>query len=210
MGIRERLSDFGNEVVAELQVAAGNPEPKSVDRHMATVRGRSVEKHIPDKSKLEGYWELYENVSFIRNPIRSFASEVVAPGYYVKTDNEDLKEELEEWLKNSAIVDGDVDRDFRRLLKKATIQREVKGTAIIEKVPDDEGEMYGFKLIAPEEIRAFTYPGQSVLLPPDADIDEETGGVFSDNKRYTTTNDEVAAYAQITPDTSAYEGAKKG
>ena len=209
MGFRDRLSNFGNAVVEELQIATAKPDVKSVDDHMATVSGRTVEKHIPDRSKLEDYWEMYENVSFIRNPIRSFASEVIAPGYYVKTDNEELKEELETWLEKSAIVGGDINRDFRRLLKKSTIQREVKGTSLIEKVPDEDGDIYGFKLVRPESVRALTLPGQTVLMPPDADIDSEDG-IYTMENIYTTEDGETAAYIQLTADNPQIDHQQRG
>lgn len=209
MGIRDRLSGFGNAVVEELQIATATPEPKSVDDHMATVSGRTVEKHIPDRSKLEDYWEMYENISFIRNPIRSFASEVVSPGYYVKTENEDLKEDLEDWLEDSAIVSGDINRDFRRLLKKATIQREVKGTSLVEKVPDEDGNIYGFKLIRPGTVRALTMPGQTVLMPPDAEIDEDDG-IYSIENIYYTEDGDTAAYIQLTADNPQIDHQRRG
>jgi len=55
MGIRDRLSGFGNSFVEELQIAAGAPDPKSIDRHMTSVQSKSVEEHVPDKSELEDY-----------------------------------------------------------------------------------------------------------------------------------------------------------
>ena len=206
MGIRDRLSGFGQQVVAEMQVATGDPDPKSVDRHMATARSGLVEKHIPNKKELERFWDLYQNVSFVRNPIRSFASEVVAPGYYVDAEDEELKEDLEEWLANSSIVSGDIDRDFRRLLKKATIQREVKGTAFIEKVPDDRGGLYGFKLMRPETVRVFTIPGQSVLIPPDAEMDEEENEIWRGHNKYRTSDGEAAAFVQLTSHLQNHQG----
>lgn len=210
MGIRDRLSDYGNSLVEELQVAAGSPQPKSIDRHMATARSQTVEEHIPNKSELEDYWELYEGVSFIRNPIRSFASEVIAPGYYIEAEDEELVEELEEWLSQSSVVDCDINCDFRRLIKKATIQREVKGTAIVEKVPDEDDDIYGFKLVAPEEIRALTLPGQSVLVPPDADFEDPDKQIYQNDEKYTTDDDEAAAYVQLTTSISRYSGQDGG
>lgn len=198
MGVTSKLSEFGKKAIAELQMAAGQPEPKSVDHHTDIVRSSSVDKHKPDKKKLERYWELYQKVPIIRQPIRSFASEVVGPGYYVDAENDDLKEDLENWLKHSAIVDGEVDKDFTRLLKKATIQREVKGTALAEKVPDDEGNIYGFKLMKPETTRAFTYPAQSLLLAPDAEVNEDD--FFGNRRIFTKQNGDVAAYVQMKKD----------
>jgi len=113
-------------------------------------------------------------------------------------------------LSQSAIVDCDINCDFRRLIKKAEIQREVKGTAIVEKVPDEEGGIYGFKLIAPEEIRALTLPGQSVLVPPDADFEDPDKGVYQNDEKYTTDDGEAAAYVQLTNTISRYSGQDRG
>lgn len=210
MGIRESLSRAGKLVIDELQRATGNPDARSVDRFpgLATSRGRvarsgDVDKHFPERSQLQDYWELYKEIPIIRQPIRSFASEVVSPGYYIDAEDEELKEELEDWLSQSCIVDGEIDKDFSLLLKKATIQREVKGTSLVEKVEDDEDNLYGFKLMRPETVRAFTKPGQTVLLPPDYDIEEhrQENGLFdkmlTNRTFYTNEDNEVAAFVQI-------------
>lgn len=209
MGFRQKLSQAGKVLVAELQQASSSPETRSVDHFTSKKSGETVErnekrdKHYPDTKKLERYWELYKNVSIIRNPIRSFASEVVAPGYYVDAENDDLKEELEDWLKYSAIVDGETDKDFTILLKKAQVQREVKGTALVEKVSDTDGELYGFKLMRPSTVRAYTKPGQTVLLPPDYDIEKHKNSkgpissLLNDQDFYTTEDGDVAAYVQV-------------
>lgn len=210
MGIREKLSHFGRSVVAELQVAAGEPEPRSVDDFTASVSSGDVDKHIPDRSQLERYWDLYKEVPIIRNPIRSFASEVIEPGYYVDAEDEELSEELEQWLESSCIVDGEINKDFRRLLKKATIQREVKGTSLIEKVQTESGDLYGFKLMPVEATRAYTLPGQNILVPPDADIDEENDRIFGATDRYTTEDGEMAAYVQLTTDINSWSNDYNG
>lgn len=211
MGIRTELSKAGRRIVEELQQATGNPQARSVDRLSSTANRRNlvtsknkVDKHFPDKEKMETYWEIYKEIPIIRYPIRSFASEVIAPGYYVDADNEEMKEELEEWLSHSCIVDGEIDKDFSILLKKAQIHREVKGTALSEKVRDEDNNLYGFKLIRPETVRAFTKPGQTVLLPPDYDfegLEEETNGrmreMLKQKDFYKKQNGDVAAYVQI-------------
>jgi hypothetical protein len=210
MSIRESLARAGELAIAELQRATADPDTRSVDRfpglatkRNAVARSGVADKHYPEKSKLRDYWELYREIPIIRDPIRSFASEVVEPGYYIDSDNEQLKEDVEDWLKSCAIVDGEVDRDFSILLKKATIQREVKGTALSEKVLNERDDLYGFKLMRPETVRMFTKPGQSVLLPPDFDAgEEEDRSRFVDKfmrnqKLYETDDDEVAAYVQL-------------
>lgn len=211
MGWKERINRTGQLVVEELQRAA-EPNARSVDNHPSrssskytrTARSGKADKHFPNREKLRRYWEIYREIPIVRQPIRSFASEVVAPGYYVDTENEELKEDLEDWLEHSAIVDGEVGKDFSLLLKKAQIEREVKGTSLCEKVKNEDGNLYGFKLMRPETVRAYTKPGQSVLLPPDYDPErakEESSGflqrLIDEQDFYRTPNDEVAAYVQM-------------
>jgi len=195
-------------VVGELQRAVGSPEVRSgveLDHtHGSFVsRSGSVDKHVPDKNKMDNYWDIYKEIPIIRHPIRAFASEVVGPGYYVDADDEELKEEIEGWLGNCAIVDGEIDKDFTLLLKKSQIQREVKGTALSEKVKDDNENLYGFKLMRPETVSAYTRPGQSVLLPPDFEVEkhEESDGIMSrvvsNNDYYRTSDGDIAAYVQL-------------
>jgi len=211
MGFREQLSRAGKLAVAELQRAtAGSPDARSVDRFpgLATQRGMvsrsgEADKHFPDRSKIQDYWELYKEIPIIRQPIRSFASEVIGPGYYIDADDEELKEEIESWLESSCIIDGEVDRDFSFLLKKATIQREVKGTVLCELVQNEEDDLYGFKLMRPETVRAFTKPGQTVLLPPDFDIEDKRNQngiidkLLKNQTFYTTEEGDVAAFVQV-------------
>lgn len=210
MALRDTISDYSRTVAEELQKASGQPEARSVDydtgrstRYNRVARQGKADKHYPEREDLERYWEIYKEVSIIRDPIRSFSSEVVGPGYYIDTENEDLKEDVEEWLESSSIVGGEIDKDFTFLLKKAQIQREVKGTVFCEKVEDEDGELYGFKLVQPETMRAFTKPGQTVLLPPDYDVDsaEEQGGIMeslvSKQDFYENDDGEVAAYVQM-------------
>jgi hypothetical protein len=211
MGFREQLSRAGKLAVEELQRAtAGSPDARSVDRFPGlstqggiVSRSGEADKHFPDQTKIQDYWELYKEIPIIRQPIRSFASEVIAPGYYIDSDDEELKEEIESWLENSAIVGGEVDRNFSFLLKKATIQREVKGTVLCELVENENGNLYGFKLMRPETVRAFTKPGQTVLLPPDYDIEEKRNQsgiidkLLKNQTFYTTEEGDVAAFVQV-------------
>jgi len=211
MNLRNRIASSTRTFVEELERTV-EPDAKSVDNHPSarsskytqTASKGSADKHFPNRKKLERYWEIYQQVPIVRHPIRSFASEVIAPGYYVDATDENAKKDLEEWLNHCAIVDGEIDKDFSLLLKKAQIQREVKGTALSEKVKAQDGTLYGFKLMRPETVRAFTKPGQSVLLPPDYDYEgyrQNQSGLMSKllNERtfYTNERGEVAAYVQL-------------
>jgi hypothetical protein len=210
MTIRDSLTRAGGLVVEELQRATGTPNARSVDRFPSLsstsgsiTRSSSGDKHFPDKKSIQRHWKIYKEVPIVRQPIRSFAQEVVSPGYYIDADDPDLKEDIEDWLSRCAIIDGEVGRDFSLLLKKATVQREVKGTALAEKVPDEDGGLYGFKLMRPESVRAFTKPGQSVLLPPDYDVESARDensffrNLVDSRDFYTTENGDIAAFVQI-------------
>lgn len=168
---------------------------KNSPRTMSTVRS---DVHRPDRQKMQDNWELYKNFGLVRASIRGFASEVISPGYYVDAENEQVREDLEEWLAECAVISGEHDKDFREIVKKSTIQREVRGTALIEKVPSKEGGLYGFKLVNPENVKAYTKPNQAILLEPDEDIDRlaERHDNFKKNSVKKTPDGEVAAYVQ--------------
>lgn len=138
------------------------------------------------KDEMRKYWRQFETTPIIRKPIDSFAARVTEPGYYIEArdlEREEIKE-LGEWLKKSSIIEGMPGRDFRLLAKKAIVQREVRGTALVEKAPhiDNPDQIAGLKLINPEVCEAVTRPQQNILLDrddgerfPDAP-DAESGG----------------------------------
>jgi hypothetical protein len=123
------------------------------------------------KDAMRKYWRQFETTPIVRKPITSFASRVTEPGYYIESKelSEDEVESLGKWLDQAAILEGQPGRDFRLLAKKAVIQREVRGTALIEVAPDrsDENRIAGLKLINPETMEAITRPNQSILMAPD-------------------------------------------
>lgn len=171
---------------------------KSLDTTPRTTSTSRRDKHFPDQRKMEDNWELYRDFGLVRASIRGFASEVISPGYYVDAESEKVREDLEDWLENCSIISGEHDKDFRELGKKSTIQREVRGTALIEKVPSKDGNLYGFKMINPEKVRAYTKPGQAILLEPDEDIEKlgEENEDFAVDDVKTTANGDIAAYVQ--------------
>jgi hypothetical protein len=123
------------------------------------------------KDEMRKYWRQFETTPILRKPITSFASRVTEPGYFIETTKLE-KEEVEkigEWLDQAAIVEGQPGRDFRLLAKKAIVQREVRGTALVEVAPDrtDDSKVAGLKLINPETMEAVTRPTQSILMAPD-------------------------------------------
>lgn len=138
------------------------------------------------KDNMRRYWRQFETTPIVRKPITSFASRVTEPGYYLEARNLEQEEieDLGKWLKKSSIIEGQPGKDFRLLAKKAIVQREVRGTALIEKAPhkNNPDNVAGLKLINPEVCEAVTRPQQNILVAPDDGDrfpdapDAETGG----------------------------------
>jgi hypothetical protein len=157
----------------ELVNESGPPDPKSQDSfaNRPHISGGDIERAEPPKDRMRRYWRQFETTPIVREPITSFARQVVEPGYYIETDvlDQQEKQRMMRWLNNAAIIGGKRDRDIRKLLKKAAVQREVRGTVLVEKVPAKENNdiLYGVKLINPESIEVHTMPRQALLLPPE-------------------------------------------
>jgi len=190
LGGRQRQSESSSSSrsdAAELRNEAGAPDPQSQDSfaNRPHLSGGDIERTEPPKDRMRRYWRQFETTPIIREPITSFARQVVEPGYRVESDvlDQDETNRLMRWLGNAAIVEGKRDRDVMKLLKKATVQREVRGTALVEKVPakEDHDILYGVKLINPESVEVHTMPRQALLLPP-----EPPQRIFSDDQHINT------------------------
>src|SRR6056297_1156541 len=140
---------------AELSLDAA---AKSMDGSDARDLRRPFTFESPDydrteapKDQMRKYWRQFETTPIVRKSITSFASRVTEPGYYVEAPgvSDDEKRRLEQWLKQCAILEGQPGKDFRLLARKAVVQREVRGTALIEVAPDrdDDSKVAGLKLI---------------------------------------------------------------
>ncbi|NGM69183.1 hypothetical protein G6M89_09215 [Natronolimnobius sp. AArcel1] len=178
----------------------GEPDVQSENRTdeyaYYTVSG-DAHRIRPNKGDLEHYWEQYRTCPIVRRGIDIYAEDITAPGYRVDAENDELVEDLEDWLSNSAIVAGESHRDFSAILDGSIIQEEVRGTALVEIVPkaEAEDEIWGFRLINVSTVSAYTYENQAVLIRPD---DTELDGVQM------TPRGEAAAYGQW--DNSALAG----
>ena len=150
---------------------------KSVDTRRDDIR-RPFSFETPDydrteapKDEMRKYWRQFETTPIIRKPITSFASRVTEPGYFIETTSleKEQVEKIGDWLDQAAILEGQPGRDFRLLAKKAIIQREVRGTALVEVAPDknNNDRIAGLKLINPETMEAVTRPHQSILMAPE-------------------------------------------
>lgn len=179
----------------------GQPLVKTLSKNTSRQVSRSVlDVYTPDQTQLDDDWDMYETTPIIQASIDAFAAEVITPGVEVEGSDPSIVEELEEWLDECAVIAGDVEKPFTLLLKAAIIQREVRGTALVEKVRDlrNQDRLYGFKLIPVDTIKHYTLPGQSLLLPPDPEIIRLYG---LDPEDYKLTDDgRIAAYVQFDTD----------
>lgn len=199
-GVTEMLGSVGRyvEELASGDTDRPNQTPKSHGRQgvrsttLFRPQGSGAQRiQVPRDHEVD-YWEVFEQIPFVRESIRAFASEVLAPGYYVEAPTEDGRQQLEKWLEISAISAGQKYRDWHEIAKKSIIQREVRGFCLIEKVPDGEdGDgLAGFMLIPPQDIEVQTYPNKPVLLDPEAEFEGSEDAVK-------TEGGEFAAYIQV-------------
>lgn len=169
-GIEEKTSELSADARAR------STDGSYLDRNKPfTYEQEDYDRTEAPRDDMRQYWRQFETTPIIRKPITSFASRVTEPGYYIEAEelSQEQIKELGNWLDSCAIVEGQPGRDFRELAKKAVIQREVRGTALVEKAPheDDVEQIAGLKLINPETVEAVTKPDQSILMPPDS-LDE--------------------------------------
>lgn len=170
----ELTGGFSRSAAELIHQDATSYDPRSKDK-MANrpfmVQNPNYDRESAPKDEMKKYWRQYETTPIVRKPINAFANRVIEPGYYL--EHEDLSEEdrkeVMHWLESCAIVEGEIGKDIRKMLKKSMIQRDVRGTATIEKVKakEDRDKIAGLKLINPETIEVNTRPGQAVLLDPD-------------------------------------------
>jgi hypothetical protein len=197
MNLRERASEFTDALLGD-----GTPEPRTRDRE--DVPGgyglyqdaRQIDTITPDENDLEKFWEQYQTCSLVRVAIRMYREDVTEPGYRVQTDNESLTAELESWLAECAIINGESDHDISELWDATITQKEVRGTALAEVVPQasNSNNIWGFRLINVSTVNAYTYENKAVLIRP-AD-DELDDAVLTDSG-------EAAAYGQWDDDAIA-------
>lgn len=156
---------------AELQGEDLDPDPRSESKQdrYSWFESPGTEHFHPPKDEMQQYWRAYETVPFVRQSISAFAREVVEPGWWIEADNDETAEELAQWLRSACIIEGEKGKDFTFLLRKTAIQREVRGTAIVEHVPDksDRDAIAALKMLNPETLTAFTKPDTTLLWDPD-------------------------------------------
>jgi hypothetical protein len=190
MGIKDTVFERTKQAREALLSSQAAPRTRQNTGEYAhfSIRG-DINRIGPDQGDLEAYWDLYRESELVRRGVNIFADDVVAPGYRVEADDDALQDELEDWLSEAAIVGGESHRDFSRVLRGIIIHEFVRGTAIVETVPmaENPDETWGFRLVNPSTVEAYTYDSQAVLVRPD---DTDVDGVK------TTPRGEAAAYGQ--------------
>lgn len=185
----DRLTSSIRGSVEELIQPSSEPDPQGHTHASTEVYRIGYDVNRPDDDDLQQYWTTYKQNPVVRRMISNFASEVVEPGWFITADNDETEEELTEFMEQVGIIDGNVNENFIELAEQLVIQYEVRGTALIEKVKDDEGRYTALNPLNPETFEIYTKPGAAILVAPDDnDLDGDVK-MTDDNK--------VAAYVQF-------------
>lgn len=155
-----------------------------------------IEYESPPDDALRTYWRQYEYNALVRKAINTYTNDIIEPGYRVRADDDKLEERMNEWLSEAAIVHGESDRDFLYILEEAIKQKEVRGTALVEVVPQRNNldGIWGFNLINVETVDAVEYEDRAMLFQPD---DTEHPSAIM------TRRGEAAAYVQYSDESYA-------
>lgn len=193
------FKDSMRKAVEELQQDNLQPAPRSSSAQQGVAafdQEEGYDAREPPKDEMQEYWRAFETVPFVRQSITSFSRETIEPGWWLEADNDNTAERLAEWLREAAIVEGEKGQDFAVLLKKVITQREVRGTTLIEHVPDEDNDetIAALKLINPETVTTMTQDNQNILLEPD---DEMPSQLASELEEAGETTDETPAYVQF-------------
>lgn len=204
-----------------------DPAPRSRDSRngVSDIFGRSPSRRKPPKDEYQKYWRTFETVPLVRESIRDFAAEVVEPGWRVTANDSKTEEALREWAEQCAIIAGERDNDILPFLKQAIIQREVRGTVLIELVPGskDDDSIAGLKFINPETVSIYTVPNKALLPKPEdsydtvpknskgesvayVQYDDELG--YNDKNSVKFTKDQIAKFVRD-PDTGDLRGTSR-
>lgn len=170
---------------------ADEPKPRAHTNGSGRRTSGGVDVNWPNQ-ELELYFDEYEQNPIINTQLNAFASDVFEPGYWLEADSEKTKEELMEFLKNIGIQGGIPRQPFASFGKMALIQNQARGTFLGEKVTDDKGRHIALNPANPAEMKIYTKPGVSLLLPPNYESDNDA--------KYTTKetpDGQSAAYVQF-------------
>lgn len=189
-----QLSDRINYAIAELQ-GESNPVPRSSSAGAVGLRTiRDVRRRDVPEGDMADWWDAYKTNEIVQASIDGFVNEVIEPGWFVEAESEEAERDLAEWLREAAIVKGEKHQDVLLLLRDGITQREVRGTSLIEHVPEEgstpQEDLAGVKLINAETMTPFTQDNAAILFEPD-DHDIASDEIPRNE------NGEVAAWAQF-------------
>lgn len=189
--LRQLSSGNITQSVAELiETDESQISPKEFERRSSRSIQVDYEVETPDEN-LEEYSRLYRSNPLIGQPINTVASEVIEPGWYIEAESDETVEELTEYMENVAIVENEVRQNFSKLVYLLAIEYYVRGTAIIEKTYNDDGNPNALNPLQVETFEFNKKPGTSILLAPD-DTEFDHVKLTSDGK--------AAAYVQFDND----------
>jgi len=214
MGFRHEL----HSAAAELQRGdEPDPAPRGTTSKSNNIWFHSDEykKYRPPKKELQMYWAAYVEDSLVKNLINTYAREVVQPGWWVEADDDQVAENMANWLRRAAIIEAETNHDVLLLIKKIVKQQYIRGTALVEHVPSENNsdDFNSLQLLNPQTVTAFTKPSTNILWPPDPDEppggdDAEYLSDLNDGRRRASYGEvprnernEVCAYAQFYEDT---------
>lgn len=209
--IRESVIDRPASVVENLiHNDSGEPRPRGFSEDDDDQRGGSrivngLERHRPDEESLEEYRRLYEETPPVQEMIDGFADAVMEPGWWIEADDDETAKKLTKYMNNVAVVGGNSGQNFSELATQLVIEREVRGTAFVEKARDADGEHAGLYPLQSETISIYTIPGKAILPSPDMTFSDdakvigpdEEARVGADIDGKITEDGEVAAYVQF-------------
>jgi len=137
------------------------------------------------------YRILYEDgPPIISEAVNIFASKVVEPGWYITADSTATREELTEFFAQVAVINRRPGQDFAPFAEKLVIEREVRGTAFVEKVTNDDDRYNSLYPLQNETITIYSKPGKAMLAAPDDDrARPSTIDKLDDDRLRTTASD---------------------
>lgn len=198
--LRDHIFDSARNVASLEQDQADSSKSRDKFASSPFSSDSTVDREEPPKDEYRRYWRQFETTPIVREPITSFAREVVEPGFRVESpdlDEEQLRQ-LVNWLRTAGVMEGETDKNISSFIKKAVVQREVKGTVFIEKLGAKEKEdtLLGLKFIPPETMEVNKRPNQNIILFPD----DVNNAEYEDIP--TTEDGKAAGYTQTSPEAS--------
>jgi len=170
------MTDNTEEKIERVLAGDGVPDTQTQDSNrfekgdgfFSVSMSGEVERTKPPQDDLRKYWRQYESTGIVRKSINTYTNDIIEPGYSVDADSDELVRRMKSWLSEAAIVNGSQDMPFIRLLEDVIRQREVRGTALVEVVPQKSNldGIWGFRMINVESVSAVEREDTGTLVRP--------------------------------------------